>query len=155
MTTALPPAVLRAIYAHARERYPEECCGFVIGPREGTPDEARRVENRQNELHRADPAQFPRDARTAYNMGPADLLALERSLRGTRPVRAIYHSHCDVGAYFSEEDKRAATWDGEPLYAVDYLVVDVQNDGVREAKLFRFDRAARDFVEIARFDAEP
>jgi proteasome lid subunit RPN8/RPN11 len=147
-------AALRAVYQHARASYPEECCGFLIGAPGGDADEARRVDNRQNELHAADPHRFPRDARTAYNMGASDILLLEKSQRTARPVRVIYHSHCNVGAYFSEEDKRAATWDGDPLYPVDYLVVDVQPSGVRGAKLFRFDAARRDFVEVAAYPGE-
>jgi proteasome lid subunit RPN8/RPN11 len=138
--------LLAEIYAHARESYPEECCGFIFD------GEVRRVTNRQNELHARDPERFPRDARTAYNMGPRDIRVLEDSLKTAQPVRAIYHSHCNVGAYFSAEDKRAATWDGEPLFAnVDYLVVDVQQEGVLGAKLFRFKDG--DFVEIEAFPA--
>jgi proteasome lid subunit RPN8/RPN11 len=132
-------AVLDAIYAHAREGYPEEVCGFIIdGGDGGDGGEARRCENRQNALHAEDPEHFPRDARTAYNLGAKDLFFLDRSLRGDRPVRAIYHSHVEVGAYFSDEDVRAAAPDGEPLYPVDYLVVDVRADGVRGAKLYRW-----------------
>jgi proteasome lid subunit RPN8/RPN11 len=64
-------------------------------------------------------------------------------------VTAIYHSHIEVGAYFSDEDARAAAPDGELLYPVEYLVVDVRQDGVHGAALFRFD--AGRFVEVARF----
>jgi len=144
----IPERVLAQIYAHARAAYPEECCGFLYGQ---PIDQAQPVENRQNELHRLDPERFPRDAGTAYNMAVGDIRVLEKSLRSARPVRVIYHSHCEVGAYFSDEDKRAATWDGEPLYPVDHLVVDVRQEGVRGAKLFRFDAARRDFVEIAAY----
>src|SRR6476646_3234514 len=93
--TPPPPlsrAVLDALYAHAREGYPEEVCGFIIAD-----DEARRCENRQNALHAEDPVHFPRDARTAYNLGAKDLFFLEKSLRSPRPVTVIYHSHNDVG----------------------------------------------------------
>jgi proteasome lid subunit RPN8/RPN11 len=137
----IPRAVLEAIYAHAREGYPEEVCGFIVGG-----DEARRCENRQNALHVEDPATFPRTATTAYNLGARDIMFLDRSQKSERPVRVIYHSHVDVGAYFSAEDERAATADGELLYPVDYLVVDVQKAGVRGAKLFRFEGGK--FVEV-------
>ncbi len=140
----IPRAVLDAIYAHAREGYPEEVCGFIIAD-----DEARRCENRQNALHAEDPTTFPRDARTAYNLGARDIMFLDRSQKSGRPVRVIYHSHVDVGAYFSAEDERAAAPDGELLYPVDYLVVDVQQNGVRGAKLFRFDGGT--FVEIGSY----
>jgi adenylyltransferase/sulfurtransferase len=152
---AIPRELLLAVYAHARATYPEECCGFLVGGAAGPPEELRRVDNRQNDLHQSDPERFPRDARTAYNMGARDLLWLQKSLSGARPVRVIYHSHCDVRAYFSDEDKRAATWDGEPLYPVDYLVIDAKRDRVDGAKLFRFDQAQRDFCEIASFPGEP
>ena len=137
-------AVIDAIYAHAREGYPEEVCGFIVGG-----DEAKRCENRQNALHAEDPAHFPRDARTAYNLGAKDLFFLDRSLRTPRPVRIIYHSHVDVGAYFSDEDCRAAAPDGELLYPVDWLVVDVTKEGARGCKLFRFE--AGKFVEVAAY----
>jgi adenylyltransferase/sulfurtransferase len=149
----LTDAALAAIYAHAEEGYPEEVCGLVFAarPAEGAAfgyaePEVLRCENRQNALHTEDPVTFPRDARTAYNLGPRDLMRLDRSLRGDRPARVIYHSHVDVGAYFSEEDERAAAPDGELLYPCDYLVVDVRADGARGCRLFRF--AAGRFVEI-------
>jgi proteasome lid subunit RPN8/RPN11 len=144
MSGEFPRAVLDAIYAHARAGYPEEVCGFIVAD-----DEARRCENRQNALHAEDPVHFPRDAKTAYNLGAKDIFFLEKSLRTERPVRVIYHSHVDVGAYFSAEDARAATFEGEPLYPVDYLVVDVRSDGVRGAKLFRF--AEGSFVEVGSY----
>ncbi len=140
----IPRDVLDAIYAHAREGYPEEVCGFIVAD-----DEARRCENRQNALHAEDPMTFPRDARTAYNLGPKDLFFLDRSQKSERPVRVIYHSHVDVGAYFSAEDEHAATAEGELLYPVDYLVVDVRGDGVRGAKLFRFESGR--FVEVGSY----
>jgi proteasome lid subunit RPN8/RPN11 len=111
----------------------------------------RRCENRQNALHAEDPRAFPRDARTAYNLGAKDLFFLDKSLRSPRPVAVIYHSHVDVGAYFSDEDARAAAPDGELLYPVDYLVVDVRADCVRGAKLFRF--ADGRFVEVGSYGA--
>lgn len=141
-------AVLDEIYAHAQIGYPEEVCGLLLGER-GRIDEARRCENMQNALHAEDPARFPRDARTAYNLGAKDLFFLDRNLRGDRPVQIIYHSHVEVGAYFSDEDKAAATFDGDLAYPVDYLVIDVRSDGARGAKLFRF--RDREFIEVASF----
>ena len=63
--SALAARVLDDVYAHAREGYPEEVCGLD----RRASDEARRCENRQNALHAEDPETFPRDARTAYNLG--------------------------------------------------------------------------------------
>ena len=160
----IPRAVLEAIYGHAREGYPEEVCGFIVGglgPRpeagaasEASLMEARRCENRQNALHAEDPVSFPRDARTAYNLGAPDLLKLGKSLRGPRPAKIIYHSHVDIegdGAYFSATDQEAALLDGEPSYPVEYVVVDIKADAPRGAAQFAWDEAAKRYVEIGRY----
>ena len=146
----IPEALLARCYADARRCYPEEACGLLIGPKDAALcDEARPCDNQQNRLHAADPEGFPRDARTAYNLGAQDLFFLTRSLDGDRPVKIIYHSHVEVGAYFSDEDRRAATFEDELLYPVDYLVIDCAAAGVRGAKLFRFRDGA--FVAIAEY----
>lgn len=141
-SSALPRAAIDLIHAHAQEGYPEEVCGFVL---EG--GDVRRCENRQNLMHERDPATYPRTAREAYTLGFRDLRFMEESLKSDRPVRVIYHSHVDVGAYFSAEDERAAAPEGELVYPVQYLVVDVRQDGVHGSKLFRF-RVGR-FEEVA------
>lgn len=148
----LPPALLLQCYAEAARAYPEEACGLLLGPAGSAGcDEVRPCENQQNRLHALDPETFPRDARTAYHLSARDLLYLDRSLGGPRPVKVVYHSHVDVGAYFSEEDRRAATYEGELLYPVDYLVIACGAAGARAARLFRF--RAGVFVEVARYDS--
>ncbi len=148
----LPPReALDDAYAHARAGWPEEVCGILQQRSADGTWLSRRCDNRQNALHAEDPARFPRDARTAYNLGPKDLFFLDRSLRSPEPARILYHSHVDVGAYFSDEDARAAAPDGELLYPVDYLVVDARKDGVYGAKLFRFEGGR--FVEVASYGA--
>jgi len=147
----LPPALLDAIYAHAEAGYPEEVCGLIFAGRAEADQpypaaESRRCENQQAALHAEDPARWPWDARRAYELGIDDLFALDRSLGSDRPARIIYHSHVEVGAYFSEEDARAAAPDGELLYPVDHLVIDVKKDGAHGHRLFRFE--AGQFVEI-------
>jgi proteasome lid subunit RPN8/RPN11 len=64
-------------------------------------------------------------------------------------IRAIYHSHPQHAAYFSAEDKKQATvWD-EPSYPdATQIVVSVIDGEVREIKAFRWQEAARDFVEV-------
>jgi adenylyltransferase/sulfurtransferase len=140
---------LRDIYAHARRDYPNECCGVVYGPRSGrAADRAAACENIQNRLHAEDPARFTRDARTAYNLDARDIFALQKSLRGESPAKIVYHSHVDVGAYFSDTDQAAAQFDGEPAYPVEYVVVDVRADEIRGAKQFAWSDAERKYVEI-------
>ena len=127
-----PAGALEAIYRQAVSEFPAECCGYLLG----TGPEAQLVvcTNRQDKLHQLDPQAHPRSSANAYNIGGRELLNLARSFDTDLPATVIYHSHPRVGAYFSEEDVRAAEAAG---YPVDYLVVDVQDDGVREAILFR------------------
>lgn len=161
---SLPPIsaqVLTEIYAHARETYPEECCGFLIGPRDSAGvDEVHRCVNEQNRYHALDPERFPRTARIAYYLGGKDLRFLMQSLDTPRPVKIIYHSHIDVGSYFSAEDIRAALGrepddTTEPLYPVDHIVIDAQADHIGGAKLFRWDRGQRAFVQVDAYAGEP
>lgn len=157
---SVPQPILDAMYAHARETYPDECCGFLIAPQgSALIDEARRCVNEQNRYHALDPERFPRTAREAYYLGGRDLRFLLESVSGERPVRIIYHSHPDVGAYFSAEDTRAALGrepddTAEPLYPVDHIVIDTQPDHVAEAKLFRWDGGQRAFVHADTYAGE-
>jgi adenylyltransferase/sulfurtransferase len=150
----LTPEALAAMYAHARRDYPNECCGIVFGPRDDrAAGRAVACVNIQNELHAEDPVKHARDARTAYNLGAGDLFKLQKSLRGAEPAKIVYHSHVDVGAYFSETDQAAAQMDGEPSYPVEYVVIDVRADGAREAAQFAWDAGQRKYVEVGRYDA--
>jgi adenylyltransferase/sulfurtransferase len=153
----LTPEALAAIYAHAREDHPRECCGLVFGPR-GEPVAARalRCANIQDRLHAEDPATHQRDARTAYNLDAPDLFKLQKSLRGPEPAKIVYHSHVDIdgdGAYFSATDQAVAQLDGEPTYPVEYVVVDIKKDGPRGAAQFAWDPAEKKYVEVGRYTA--
>jgi proteasome lid subunit RPN8/RPN11 len=153
----LTTEALQAMYAHARQEYPKECCGIVFGPKASdAADEARACRNNQDDLHAADPATYTRDARTAYNLEPRDLFALQKSLRGERPAKIIYHSHVDVapsGLYFSPTDQAAAQFEGEPAYPVEYVVIDVRADGTRGAAQFAWHETQKQYVEVDRYDA--
>ena len=150
--------VLADIYAHARATYPEECCGFLLGPYDQpVVDEVHRCVNEQNRYHALDPERFPRTAREAYFLGGKDLRFLLNSHSSPRPVKIIYHSHPDVGAYFSAEDTRAALGrepdaTAEPQYPVDHIVIDAQADHIGGAKLFRWHPPTQTFVQV---DAYP
>ena len=86
------------------------------------------------------------------------LIACFRALGpGGQPVKVLYHSHLDVGAYFSATDAAAATFGGdEPPYALAYLVTSVRGSHpgdpaavVDDHKLYVWDGAKRSFVESA------
>jgi proteasome lid subunit RPN8/RPN11 len=138
-------ATLKSVYGHGESAYPEECCGLIFV--DGT---VHRACNIQNELHAQDPAAYPRDASRGYTLSLADTYLLDASLSSDLPVRIIYHSHPDVGAYFSDEDKRKALFAGEPVYPVGYLVLDI-SPTARGAKLFCHENG--DFRCVATYDA--
>jgi proteasome lid subunit RPN8/RPN11 len=146
---------LAEMCAHAGREYPNECCGIVFGPRgHAEADRVRSCVNIQNELHAEDPAQNPRDARTAYNFGASDLFLLQKSLRGDAPAKIIYHSHVNIpgdGAYFSATDQAAACMGDEPAYPVEYVVIDIKADGPHGAAQFAWDEAQKSYVEVARY----
>jgi proteasome lid subunit RPN8/RPN11 len=131
--------VLAEIDAHAVGEYPNEACGFLTGPADAPKrvDRALRAANLADKYHAVDPDTFPRTARTFYIID-ARLIqkTFDEGERGGRPVKVIYHSHADVGAYFSAEDQAAAAPDGVLSYPVAFLVVSVRNGVVDDHKLF-------------------
>jgi proteasome lid subunit RPN8/RPN11 len=77
----LPEGVRVEMLAHAREDYPNECCGFLIGDGMSI-DECVRVSN-------VDPRPAVR-----YAIDPAEHIAVVRRLRGTsQSIVGCYHSH--------------------------------------------------------------
>jgi len=94
-------ATLEEIERHARETYPEECCGGLLGERRNGSVLVRRAEpvpNRGTELRQR-----------RYTIDPLDYLRLER-LAGEAglSVVGIYHSHPDHPAVPSEFDREHA-----------------------------------------------
>ena len=151
----ISPTLLRLCFAQAWRQHPKEACGLLFGPM-GQPSSLRICENDQDRLHAHDPLEFPSDGRTAFRLRFGDVCWLLESLRSQEPVQVVFHSHIDVGADFSADDRRAALSDGQPTYPVDHLIVDVCASGVRGAKLFRFSSSAGagDFKLVAEYDEE-
>jgi len=147
-TVTLDRAALAAIFAHARETHPDECCGAILNV--GGRDQVRRFTNVQGRLHEEHPADFPRDATTAYTPEPRELLDVLRAADqpGVR-LAFFYHSHSKNGAYFSGEDQARAMFDGDPAYPeVTYLVVsDARQPD--EARAFRWHEPTHEFGEVA------
>ncbi len=80
-------------------------------------------------------------------MDPRAQLRLMESLEAEGgAVVAVWHSHVEVGAYFSEKDRADAVVNGEPvLPGVEYLVLGVRGGRVTEAKRYLYEAGA--FVE--------
>jgi proteasome lid subunit RPN8/RPN11 len=140
-----------AFAGYARD---EESCGFLTGPA-GDPllvDGIMPMENRANKLHAFDPVTFPRTGRMYFDI---DALTFVRKVHAQaelgKPVKVLYHSHLDVGAYFSETDAAAAMMGGhEPPYDLAYFVTSIRGGegGTRvdDHRLFVWDADSRSFV---------
>ena len=134
--------------------YLGECCGMILGPKYSVElKTVRRCKNVYDEYHAEDPDLYPRTSRTAYMMDPREILAIEKACRTSGDmVKVIYHSHVDVGAYFSEEDKRVAMSNGEPVFpGVAYLVISCAEGRSEKAELFLWDEIKLDFVCVEEF----
>ncbi len=128
----ISPQYLEKIYFFARQSYPDECCGLIL--KYGI----RPCKNILNELHQSDHITYPRNAQKGFVFSPEDSLFLSKNITSENHVTVIYHSHPNVGAYFSDEDKNNALYEGKPIYPVDHLVIDIQKDEILCSKLFRF-----------------
>ena len=127
---SLSSSVIDAVCCHSEEVYPEEACGFIH--KDGTVHRAVNVAGTMQTGWVG-----PDDPNSTFLMSVADTLKLSRSFSTENPAVVIYHSHPDVGAYFSDADKESALLDGEPVYPVDHLVVDVKRGKRKGALLFR------------------
>jgi proteasome lid subunit RPN8/RPN11 len=136
-TLSVPTNLVEEMRSHARATYPDECCGYLIGPdREGgdvrTILEVRRGTN-----------SFGGEQRRRFVLSPDELRLLERELDGTgRAVVGFYHSHPDHPARPSEFDRDHA-W---PWYS--YVVLSVTADGVPAWGAFELDGESRSFDSV-------
>ena len=147
MTGADLQPLMAGISAHARSTYPAECCGLVLDGGDGS----RRFVAIANIAGTAAAAgNSQRTRRDGYVMDPKALLAaLAEVEQGGGRLAAIVHSHPDVGAYFSREDREMALGGGtEPLWpGVQYLVISCKDTGVDAARLYTWDPGRADFGE--------
>jgi proteasome lid subunit RPN8/RPN11 len=147
----LPRGLYEQILAHGERAAPEESCGFLLADPDGTVVAVIPIRNAAEQMKAERPDEFTRSASMGYVMDPREQMkAMRDAETAGRTVRGIYHSHVDVGAYFSAEDKRRATLDGEPLFpdAV-YVVSDVRAAKAHGAKAFVWDPSAKDYIEEA------
>lgn len=118
--------VLRAIRGHAIAAYPRECCGVVFQGDTGCVAFAGR--------------NVAEDAAHAFEMHPVDRLAVEYERRMGHPVVAIYHSHTQGPAVFSEKDRQyAQAWPDAT-----HIVMAVTERGVIAIHCFRWDGTCLD-----------
>ena len=86
-----------AMVAHARQAYPNECCGAMLGSINYGGKTVRIGMPLENAFEGAQA--------TRYELLPEDLLAADKVARErSMDLIGIYHSHPDCDAYFSKTD---------------------------------------------------
>ena len=131
--------VLSELHAHALECYPSESCGFVSGPADQPRllDGSERQLNEADKYHKLDPVTFPRTSRTYFKMNEMRAArAFDQGAQSGRPIKVIYHSHCDAGAYFSAEDAATFAADNQLMWPCAFIVVSVLEGKVADTKLW-------------------
>ena len=124
--------------AHARETYPNECCGAMLGVvgDEKTVRLSMRLENA-----------FAGAQAARYELRPEDLLAADKAARERNlDLIGIYHSHPDCDAYFSKTDlQNSCPWysfvvlsiqKGEFHHANSWLPNAEQTEAVKEELIY-------------------
>lgn len=140
------------IEAHAIECYPSEACGFVAGP-DSDPfaaDVVHRETNEADRYHALDPERFPRTSRMYFKIN--ELRAARTFESGEKagvPIKVIYHSHCDAGAYFSAEDAATFASEGELMWPCAFFVVSVVGGKVADRKLWVHRAGTNEFDEAS------
>lgn len=149
-------AAARAAYARGPEAEGEEACGVIAGAAgDLSADTQEEIPNLANKYHLMDPAEYPRTGRTYFLIDPLKFSKKVRAAEEAgRPIKVLWHSHLDCGAYFSETDSATALAGGdEPSYDLAFLVVSVRGDGkgggarVDDRKLFVWAASEKKFVE--------
>ena len=149
---AIGTDILEEIYREARNSFPAECCGWLLGAMGSA--RVRRVRSCINDQASGNhPTVAERTSEAAYVLSGEDLLALNRSFDTEEPALVIYHSHPNGRAYLSETDRQVATspWGDEPAYPVQQVVIGIDQHRVVAAAHFAWSEEEKGFVEIARY----
>jgi len=86
-----------AMVAHAEAKFPNECCGAMIGNIDGDQKQVTQAIPLENSYSGAQAAR--------YELRPEDLLEADRRARAAGlDLIGIFHSHPDCDAYFSKTD---------------------------------------------------
>lgn len=135
----VPEPLLQEIRAHARDTYPDECCGFLIAePDPALPDRPRQIVAIQRAAN-----EFEGERRRRFVIRPEELRLAERAVESAgHVIGGFYHSHPDHPARPSTFDEEHA-W---PWYT--YVVLSVTATEVPAIGAFELDGDAGVFREV-------
>lgn len=143
-------AALAEAEAEAVRCYPSEGCGFFCGPAENAlhVDACMIEANEADKYHALDPDRFPRTSRMYFKINELRAArAFETGARAGRPIKVIFHSHCDAGAYFSAEDSATFASNDTLMWPCAFLVISVVDGVVKDRKLWVHRPGSNEFDE--------
>jgi len=113
----LPENLRKRMDRHAENTYPQECCGIILGAKDGRIVEVVPTDNSIRRSH----------ARRAFAVPLLSVLMIRRYIKPYRGLRLLgfYHSHPDAPAVPSGDDMELA-W---PRHV--YLIASVRRGSVR------------------------
>ena len=90
-------AAWQAMVAHAEAKFPNECCGAMIGSIDGDVKAVTLAQPLENA--------YSGEQGAHYELRPEDLLEADKKARAAGlDLIGIFHSHPDCDAYFSKTD---------------------------------------------------
>jgi len=114
----IPHNLLKKIIKHARETYPNECCGILLGTHTKAGRRVTAIHEAQNKNKK--------QARDRFEIDPLEYMAVENSTRDKGvEVVGFYHSHPDHAPQPSTFDAIRA-W---PTSSLSYVIVGVKKSG--------------------------
>lgn len=126
----VPERLIAEMRRHARETYPDECCGFLVA----LPDPTGPHAPRSIVAAVPTPNDFEGERRRRFVIRPEELRAAEHALEGSeRVVAGFYHSHPDHPARPSTFDQEHA-W---PWYT--YLILSITATEAPDVGAFELD----------------
>lgn len=112
--------LLETIYEDAKNRYPNECCGILLGERDtGGCREGKQIYKVKNETKKNIQQHFMIEAAAILE---AERIAEEHGYE----IVGCYHSHINCKAVASREDSKFA------IPGLSYLIVSVRNGQIGE-----------------------
>lgn len=139
-TLRMPDAVAAAMRAHAEAAYPFECCGAMLGRRDGQDWQVVSTIALEN-------AVGDESRRTRYEIAPRDLVGIALEARQRQlEIAGFYHSHPDCPAEWSSTDLAEAHWIG-----ASYAIVEVRDRRAAAIHSFRLQGTTE---EDKRFESE-
>ena len=137
----IEPVTWRGMVQHARDTYPNECCGAMLGKIE---DGAKVVRLGVPMRNAHEGSQTARYVLQNEDLLAADAEARKRGL----DLIGIYHSHPDCDAYFSETDlKSSCPWYSFVVISIKQGEFDHANSWLPDPDQTKADKEELDYGE--------